>query len=345
MNSLFGPVKIVKARNFLLELLGRTLLSKKYLEEANSKIAHWTGSRYVGMRILESDGKIPHGASLGFKRKFWLSENFLSIKRDRCVCTRIITGKILPQDRIVMTNGGSFYSNNTIEFLAKIPEEEKSEFRGMCMLSGFLSLAVIPIRYNKKIMGVIYLADRKKNHFSPDKIKFLENIAPIIGVAISKFNYQEKLRLSEKKYRELVENASSIILRLDAKGRITYFNEFAQKFFGYKEREIIGKLAVETIIPKRDTAGADLEEMMRRIYKHPNRYIRNENENVCKSGKKVWISWNNKAILGRDGKIEELLCVGNDITDKRRDKIAMAKLNRELRMISECNRAHDTHER
>ena len=43
---------------------------------------------------------------------------------------------------------------------------------------------------------------------------------------------------SEHKYRELVENVNSIILRMDPKGRITFLNEFGQRFFGYPEEEI-----------------------------------------------------------------------------------------------------------
>jgi PAS domain S-box-containing protein len=51
--------------------------------------------------------------------------------------------------------------------------------------------------------------------------------------------FENALRQSEAKYRELVENASSIILRVDTHGNITYFNEFAQTFFGYREEEIM----------------------------------------------------------------------------------------------------------
>ena len=39
---------------------------------------------------------------------------------------------------------------------------------------------------------------------------------------------------SEKKYRELVENTNSIILRMDKTGNVTFFNEFAQSFFGFR---------------------------------------------------------------------------------------------------------------
>ena len=57
---------------------------------------------------------------------------------------------------------------------------------------------------------------------------------------------EEELRKSEAKYRELVQNANSIIFRRDTQGNITFFNEFARKFFGYTEDEIIGK----SVIPR-----------------------------------------------------------------------------------------------
>jgi PAS domain S-box len=46
---------------------------------------------------------------------------------------------------------------------------------------------------------------------------------------------------SERKYRELVERANSIILKMDIDGNITFFNEFAERFFGFSNEEILGK--------------------------------------------------------------------------------------------------------
>ena len=43
---------------------------------------------------------------------------------------------------------------------------------------------------------------------------------------------RDLLQKSEDNYRILVENSNSIILRRDAGGRVTFINEFAQKFFG-----------------------------------------------------------------------------------------------------------------
>ena len=61
---------------------------------------------------------------------------------------------------------------------------------------------------------------------------------------------EEAVRESEVKYRELVENASSIILKMDCDGIITFFNEYAQEFFGYSEDDLLGKNIVGTIVPQ-----------------------------------------------------------------------------------------------
>ena len=126
------------------------------------------------------------------------------------------------------------------------------------------------------------------------------------------------LRESESRYRELVENANSIILRMDAEGRLTFFNEYAQRFFGYSAEEVIGRNVVGTIVPETDSAGRDLREMIADIGRHPSLYATNENENIRRDGSRVWTSWTNKLFYDDSGAVTEILCIGNDITDRRR---------------------------
>ena len=128
---------------------------------------------------------------------------------------------------------------------------------------------------------------------------------------------QEALKRSEIKYRELVQNANSIILRMDSQGKVTFFNEFAQKFFGYTEDEILGRNAIGTIVPEKDSTGRDLAAMIRDIGVNPKKYASNENENILKDGERKWVSWTNKAIHDKDGSIVEILCVGNDVTERK----------------------------
>ncbi|MEG3971453.1 adenylate/guanylate cyclase domain-containing protein [Microcoleus sp. T2B6] len=155
---------------------------------------------------------------------------------------------------------------------------------------------------------------------------------------------EDSLRQSEIKYRELVENANSIILKVDTEGNITFFNEFAQNFFGYDEKEIIGKNAVGTIIPQTDTTGNDLAAKVRDILQNPEQYTRNENESIRRSGDRVWVSWANKPLFDAAGKFAGMLAIGTDITDRRRAEMALYKLNEELefRVEERTNALNDT---
>jgi PAS domain S-box-containing protein len=128
---------------------------------------------------------------------------------------------------------------------------------------------------------------------------------------------EEALRKSEAKYRELVENANSIIFRRDKDGHVTFFNEFAQQFFGYSEDEILGKNVVGTIIPEVESTGRDLKTMIEDIGLNPDRYINNINENMRRNGERVWIAWTNKPIRDENGEVTEILCIGNDITERK----------------------------
>ena len=143
---------------------------------------------------------------------------------------------------------------------------------------------------------------------------------------------ERNLQESEKNYRELVENANSIILRWIPDGTITFFNEFAQKFFGFDASEIIGKNVFGTMISGAESTGRDLKQMISDIIKNPANYEQNENENICKDGKRVWVNWTNRAIQDQNGNVIEILSVGTDITKRNQ---AEAKSKRLSRIVEE----------
>jgi len=123
-----------------------------------------------------------------------------------------------------------------------------------------------------------------------------------------------ELETAQKRCQDIVSNANSIILCMDTEGKITFFNNFAQRFFGYHEDEIIGKSVIGTIVSEKDLSGSDLVRMISDIVNNPERYSINENENTRSNGERVWVAWTNKAIIDQDGTIREILCIGNDIT-------------------------------
>ncbi len=131
------------------------------------------------------------------------------------------------------------------------------------------------------------------------------------------------LRESEEKFILMVENANSIILRMDTAGAVTYFNKFAEDFFGFSRGEILGRNVVGTIVPAVDSIGTDLAAIIREIGMHPEKYTANENENMRKNGSRVWVSWSNKPIFDKAGVLIDILCVGNDITPLKQAQEAL----------------------
>ncbi|MEG4917240.1 PAS domain S-box protein [Microcoleus sp. B7-D4] len=159
-------------------------------------------------------------------------------------------------------------------------------------------------------------------------------LAVFTGVAVFSWVYgRAKLRSSEVKYRLLVENANSMIVQLDSEGNITFFNEFAETFFGYSEAEIIGKSAIGTIIPKTDLFESDLATKIRDCLAQPQKYFQNENENIRRNGERVWIAWTNKPLLDAKGNVAGLLCIGTDISDRKQAEIALQGSEAELRAL------------
>lgn len=122
----------------------------------------------------------------------------------------------------------------------------------------------------------------------------------------------------EDPYQQLVNSANSIIIRWDTQGVIRFINPYGLNFFGFPEEQMFGKNVMDTIVPKTETTGRDLAYMIEDIGKNPDDYIHNENENLKQDGSRVWITWNNKAVLDEQGDTIEILSIGNDITDKKR---------------------------
>ncbi len=130
---------------------------------------------------------------------------------------------------------------------------------------------------------------------------------------------------SERKYRELVEHANSIILKMDIEGNITFFNEFAERFFGFSKEEIIGKNVIGTIVPPAESSGRNLRHMIHEICTSTEEYQNNENENITRDGRRVWIRWTNSPIRDEQGLPVGALSVGSDITERKQMEETLRK--------------------
>jgi two-component system, cell cycle sensor histidine kinase and response regulator CckA len=188
-----------------------------------------------------------------------------------------------------------------------------------------------PLLIRDEVIGALGL----QSYTDPDlydeaDLQILTAISHQIAVAIDRKRFLDKLKKSEEQYRQLVENVNSIILRMDSRGRILFFNEFAQGFFGYAAEEIVGKNLVGTIVPAIDSAGKDLQTLIADIGRLPELHRTSENESICRDGTRAWISWTNSPFYNTAGELVDILCVGNDITNRKEMEQTLREKSEEL---------------
>ena len=137
----------------------------------------------------------------------------------------------------------------------------------------------------------------------------------------------------EISYRELVQSANTIVLRWDLQGRVTFLNDFGLEFFGYRCDELVGRSVVGTIVPETETSGRDLAQMIAELLQHPDRYVNNENENMRRTGDRVWITWRNRTLHDETGRVRELLSIGIDTTERKRAEEALRDSEQRYRIL------------
>jgi signal transduction histidine kinase len=102
---------------------------------------------------------------------------------------------------------------------------------------------------------------------------------------------------------------------------------------------------VGTIVPLKDSSDKDLNAMIEDIVTNPENYLHNENENMRRNGERVWIVWTNQPLFDDEGNLREILCVGIDHTEQKRNEALLTEKARQQAAAEERNRlARDLHD-
>jgi hypothetical protein len=180
------------------------------LNEILKKIKAISNCQSNAIRLKEN-GDYPFLVYDGFINFFIKKENSLLGSKKKfnpdqkkycdleCVCGKIINEKFNPSFPFFSKNG-SFWTNSTTELLLNFSKEQREfigETRNMCHFLGYESLALIPIKVDNETIGLVHIADCRKNMFSELKIlefeKKVNEFSEIIKNAIEVKNKLEKL--------------------------------------------------------------------------------------------------------------------------------------------------------
>lgn len=181
----------------------------------------------IGIR-LKSNDDYPYFVQYGFSKDFISKENSLISNKTckdendnqifDCTCGMILNGRIDQNCNRFFTKNGSIWSNNTfldLRFLKMNGYDSRINARNRCILEGYGSVAIIPIKINKNIFGVLQLNNKKINSFNENMINFFEGICLSIGTALMRkqneniiLKAKEKAEQSDKLKLEFLANMS-----------------------------------------------------------------------------------------------------------------------------------------
>jgi len=196
----------------VLQTLSGTADFREMMRQVLALLKQRTGFDAVGIRLLDRDD-FPYFEHNGFSEEFLLAENSL-LAHDRlgevcrgaggaispeCLCGLVITGRAGPEHPLCSA-GGSFWSNDLAADL-QTPHDE--EFlvapRGSCLQQGYASQALVPIRKQGAILGLLQLSSKIKGRLSLETVEQLEIIASHIGSAlVRKLAEEERIKLEDQ---------------------------------------------------------------------------------------------------------------------------------------------------
>jgi PAS domain S-box-containing protein len=161
----------------------------------------------VGVRLQEGDD-YPYYEMRGFSEDFIRTESRLCaidqegmIVRDQegkpvleCLCGGVLSGR-LDDSRPFMTRYGSFWTNNSSQLPADMAEANRQvRMRNRCIIDGYESVALIPLRLHGNTFGLFQFNDRRPGLFSPERVERLENLVEYMSIALSKLRAEEESR-------------------------------------------------------------------------------------------------------------------------------------------------------
>ncbi len=217
------------------------------LDSAVDAIRDFCQCEAVGIRLPDDGGNLPYESFVGFSESFCESEGSLSIHADQCMCIDVFKG-CYDCDQPFFTEGGSFFINGLTHFPASVADEERRQTRNICSEYGYESVALVPIRDNGDVLGLVHAADPSEGKFRAETVEVLETVARELGSVLRRFGAEQSVREIEQREHALLNATTDSAILIDADGRILAINGAGAERLHSTPEELKGSL-VDQIVP------------------------------------------------------------------------------------------------
>ncbi|MCC6766719.1 MAG: PAS domain S-box protein [Deltaproteobacteria bacterium] len=141
---------------------------------------------------------------------------------------------------------------------------------------------------------------------------------------------EETLRMSEARYRALVESQHEVVCRFDLEARFTFVNDAGCRVYGQPRETLLGRRIFEFV------HSDDVDRVRAAIARTAVPPYRSAVESRTRTADGWrWFEWNGSGICGPDGTLVEIQSAGRDVTERRAAADALEASLQELRTSQE----------
>ncbi len=236
----------------LLRVINSANDIRSLIQDVTCLLQVWSGCDSIGVRLGDGED-FPYFETRGFPARFVLAESRLCVDNSdgallcdsegnpalECMCGNVLCGRFDPL-RPFFTANGSFWTNSTSELPASTTEAERqARTRNRCDGEGYESVALIPIRYAGRTLGLLQCNDRRRGRFTPAKINLLERAAASLAIALEQRRTQESLSASREHYRLVADYTYDWEFWLGPDGHPLYHSPSCERITGYTAAEFL----------------------------------------------------------------------------------------------------------
>ncbi|MBD3381696.1 MAG: PAS domain S-box protein [candidate division Zixibacteria bacterium] len=212
-------------------------------------------------------------------------------------------------------------------YVEDFPENE----RAFLQLHGVKYILALPIMVENGWYGFIGFDDCKdvRDDTDDEDIRLLKTAAEIFSGYIESKRFEKALKVSERRFRTLVENANDVIFSLDGDGNFTYLSPRFEEITGFSPASYIGKSSMELLHP--DSIEESKQWISEGMPLHEHEFSGYQERFRTKDGTYRWFNTRASIIRDEAGKVVEAIGVAHDITEMKQLLDDLEEANRELR--------------
>ncbi|OHE79106.1 MAG: hypothetical protein A3G75_02525, partial [Verrucomicrobia bacterium RIFCSPLOWO2_12_FULL_64_8] len=126
---------------------------------------------------------------------------------------------------------------------------------------------------------------------------------------------QDELRVSERRFSDMLGNLPLVAIMLDRDGRISYCNDYLLRITGWRREELVGRNWLENLTPPELLS--EIQGVFDGLMTDSPDASHHENEIMTRSGERRFIRWNNSVLRSGSGAVIGAASIGEDITERR----------------------------